>query len=155
MEFKIEQVAICAADTLAAMELLRDMGLTDWVEDRVTAEGTVQGHADEQENEAVLRFNYSAFEGRELEVLEYKRGPNWMEQYPSRVSHLGMHCTAEELEAWRAFFADRRIPVAQEVDTISHTNPYVNPEGYKYCIFDTWPILGVDVKFIVRRGVDE
>lgn len=155
MQFKIEQVALCVEETPQAMKLLREMGLTDWVEDRVTAEGFVYGASGVQENEAVLRFNYSAFEGRELEVLDYKSGHNWMDSHSSRVSHFGMHCTEDELEQWREFFRARNIPVAQEVDTFAHTNPAIaGKRSYHYCIFDTWPILGVDIKFIVRKDVE-
>ena len=62
-----------------------------------------------------------------------------------------MHCSAEELVQWRAFFAERDIPVAQEVFTESHTNPVIaGQRWYNYVIFDTKDILGVDLKFIVR-----
>jgi hypothetical protein len=69
------------------------------------------------------------------------------------VSHLGMHCSAEELLKWRQFFADRSIAVAQEVMTQSHSNPAIaGQRWYNYVIFDTKDILGVDLKFIVRRA---
>ena len=67
------------------------------------------------------------------------------------VSHLGMHCTADELELWQEFFAERGIGIAQEVVTDSHTNPVISGKRlYNYVIFDTKEILGVDLKFIVR-----
>jgi hypothetical protein len=42
--------------------------------------------------------------------------------------------------------------VAQEVLTQSHTNPVISGKRwYNYVIFDTKDILGVDLKFIVRK----
>jgi hypothetical protein len=75
---------------------------------------------------------------------------------PRRASHIGMHCTEAELESWRAFFASRNIAVAQEVFTKSHTNPVIaGKREYHYVIFDTYGILGIDVKFIVRRDLTQ
>lgn len=153
MKFSIEQIAICPADPAAAKELLTAIGAASWAEDHVVATGKVFGHAGT--NEADLSFNYDIFSGREFEVLDYTSGPNWMEDLirgRNSVSHLGMHCTAEELVQWREFFAARNIVVAQEVMTDSHTNPVIaGKRWYNYVIFDTKNILGVDLKFIVRR----
>ena len=92
--------------------------------------------------------------------MDYTSGLNWVDDSDScatanvfnTVSHLGMHCDAEELIEWRKFFGSRDIAVAQEVFTQSHTNAYLVENGrkYNYVIFDTKPILGVDLKFIVR-----
>lgn len=151
MNFRIEQVALCPANPAAAIELLTAMGAEEWARDHVRAEGRVFG--DPGQNEADLAFNYDMLHGaRELEVLHYTNGPNWMDLRVSSVSHLGMHCSAAELADWREFFAERGISVAQEVMTQSHTNPTIAGERwYNYVIFDTNDILGVDVKFIVRR----
>ena len=151
MKFFIEQIAICPKDPKAAKELLEAIGATDWSEDHVKAKGTVYG--DNGSNEADLSFNYDIFDGKEFEVLNYTEGNNWMAR-PDRfnsVSHLGMHCSAEDLMRWRQFFIERNIPVAQEVFTQSHTNPVIaGKRSYNYVIFDTKGILGVDLKFIVR-----
>lgn len=152
MKFKIEQVAICPKNTAEAMKLLMDLGLNEWVYDHVTATGNVYGQAGG--NEADQAFNYTAIDGKEFEVLHYTTGPNWMEDLTrvNSVSHLGMHCTAEELVQWRKFFEDGNIPIAQEVMTQKHTNPYIaGKRWYNYVIFDTRELLGVDLKFIVRR----
>ena len=155
MKFFIEQVALCPINPQKAVALLREIGLTEWVQDHVVAEGRV--HGTPGRNEADLAFNYDATrpEGKplELEVLHYARGPNWMEQHPNTVSHLGMHCTAEELDEFRRKFADMGYSVAQEVFTESHTNPFLLETGrkYQYVIFDTRAVLGVDIKLIVRR----
>lgn len=151
MQFKIEQIAICPKDPAAAIALLTAMGAAEWAKDHVVANGKV--YAQEGRNEADLAFNYDLFGGKEFEVLNYTDGNNWM-LHPERlnsVSHLGMHCSAEELIQWRAFFAERGINVAQEVFTESHTNPVIaGQRWYNYVIYDTKAILGVDLKFIVR-----
>lgn len=153
-QFKIEQIAICPRDPDAAIELLSAMGAAEWARDHVVANGVVFG--EEGRNEADLAFNYDLFGGKEFEVLNYTHGDNWMifEGRENSVSHLGMHCTADELVEWRAFFAGRDISVVQEVFTESHTNPCIaGKRSYNYVIFGAKHILGVDLKFIVRIDV--
>lgn len=156
-KFTIEQIAICPQDPHAAIELLTAMGADEWARDIVVATGSVHG-AQGKTNIADLAFNYTLREGEtkplEFEVLHYRVGANWMRhdtRGPS-VSHVGMHCTEEELDEWKRFFQSRDIGIAQEVMTESHSNPVIaGKRWYHYCIFDTREILGVDVKFIVRR----
>lgn len=162
MKFKLEQIAICPRDPSEAKKLLKEMGVSDWAEDHVVAKGSVFGTP--SLNEANLSFNYDLIDGNEFEILEYTKGANWVDargwgrnNNPSAnsVSHLGMHCTAEELVDWREFFKERSIGVAQEVVTESHTNPVIaGKRTYNYVIFDTREILGVDLKFIVRINND-
>lgn len=151
LQFKIEQVALCPDDPEAAIELLTAMGAGEWARDHVIANGEVFEDGG-QRNEADLAFEYSMLKGaNELEVLHYTDGDNWMHDHAPRASHLGMHCTEVELEGWREFFEERGIPVAQEVRTESHSNPVIaGKRWYNYVIFDTYHILGIDVKFIVR-----
>ena len=155
MKFFIEQVALCPKNPAAAVNLLKQLGLDNWVHDHVVAGGKVYG--DPGKNSADLAFNYESTrpDGKplELEVLHYTSGPNWMATRPPMVSHLGMHCTTEELEQFRRKFSDMGIKVAQEVLTETHTNPFLleQKRKYQYVIFDTRDILGVDLKFIVRR----
>lgn len=155
MKFFIEQIALCPTNPAAAINFLKQVGLESWVHDHVIAGGKVYGEPGK--NEADLAFNYENTrpEGKplELEVLHYTTGPNWMAGRPPMVSHLGMHCTAEELDAFRRKFSDMGVRVAQEVFTESHTNPFLleQKRKYQYVIFDTRDILGVDLKFIVRR----
>lgn len=155
MKFFIEQIALCPPNPAAAINLLKQLGLDDWVHDHVIAGGKVFGETGK--NEADLAFNYQNTRPEnkplELEVLHYTSGPNWMAGRPPMVSHLGMHCTAEELDTFRRKFANMGIKVAQEVFTESHTNPYLLEvkRKYQYVIFDTRDILGTDLKFIVRR----
>jgi len=154
--FFIEQVAICPPDPQAAIAFLQRLGLLTWAPDTVVASGTVFG--ERGTNTANLAFNYEATppgcKPLELEVLHYAEGPNGMAKHGPSVSHLGMHCTEEELLGWCDRFAELHIPVAQEVFTESHTNPIIaGKRKYHYVIFDTRAILGVDLKFIVRREV--
>ena len=152
MKFIIEQIAMCPKDPAKAIELLTAMGASEWAHDLVLAKGQVFGQ--DGTNSARLAFNYDLIQGKEFEVLHYTEGDNWMNYSHRRnsVSHLGMHCTAEELEGWRKFFEDRGIQIAQEVLTHCHSNPVIaGKRWYNYVIFDTKEILGVDLKFIVRR----
>lgn len=165
MQFKIEQVALCPPDPEKAIELLKAMGMTDWVRDIVVAQGTVRDERTTEDvlvngiqkekstNVAHLAFNYQALgAAKELEVLNYAAGKNWMSAHRPSVSHLGMHCNTSELYEWKQFFKRRGISIAQEVDTLSHSNPEISGKRwYHYCIFDTRAFLGVDIKFIVRK----
>ncbi len=154
-KFEIDQVAICPTNPQAAIELLSALGALDWARDHVVAFGEVFGMP--TASEADLAFNYSmddCAKPMEFEVLHYTEGSNWMDTDARRnsVSHLGMHCTEEELEEYKTFFYSRKIRIAQEVDTVSHTNPVIDGKRlYHYCIFDTKHILGTDLKFIVRK----
>ena len=151
MKFTIEQIAIVPTDPVAAKKLLSEIGAIDWSEDHVVATGLVFG--EHGTNEADLSFNYDLFSGKEFEVLNYTEGNNWIDSRGERntVSHLGMHCSADDLKLWRVFFEERGIKVAQEVFTDSHTNPVIaGKRSYNYVIFDTKRILGVDLKFIIR-----
>lgn len=161
-QFKIEQIALCPPDPEKAIELLTALGMTDWVRDIVVAQGQVRregedrelrpGEKNQETNVAHLAFNYQAFHGKELEVLHYAAGANWMSAHGPSVSHLGMHCDAADLFTFKEFFKRRGIKIAQEVKTLSHNNPEIaGKRWYQYCIFDTRAILGVDLKFIVRR----
>ena len=162
MKFTIEQIAIAPKDPVAAKNLLSEIGATEWSEDHVVASGNVFGQRGT--NEANLSFNYDIFSGNEFEILDYTSGPNWIDDGEHKplngnrntVSHLGMHCSADDLIEWRVFFQSRGIDVAQEVMTESHTNPVIaGKRSYNYVIFDTKDILGVDLKFIVRINKDD
>ena len=159
LKFKIEQIAICPPDHQAARELIQDMfDVGREAYDQVTATGKVFDI--KATNVASLSFFYGPFTDNftEFEILNYETGNNWMDGRsnadPHRVSHFGMHVTDEELIQWRAFFEKRNIGVAQEVETTNHTNSKIPANRrYHYVIFNTHPILGVDIKFIVRQTV--
>lgn len=153
MKFKIEQLALNPQDRADAKMLLRLLGMDEWIHDDASAKGEVFGKP--AESVAELAFNYDS-KPLELELIRYRSGDNWLaahNQMPpaSIASHIGTHCSAEELEQWRVKLTSFGVKVAQEVVTTHHTNPNV-PKGrsYKYVIFDTREIIGLDVKFIVR-----
>lgn len=159
LEFQVEQLALCPPDPVAAMRLLKAMGAGDWAKDHVIATGKVFDSDVVATNSANLAFEYDLIpEGCELELLQYTEGSNWMDLRdvtPHRASHLGMHCSEEQLKNWRIFFGRRRIGIAQEVTTLSHTNPAIkDSRRYNYVIFNTYPILGIDIKFIVRKELE-
>ncbi len=153
LKFSVQQIALLPPDPARAIALLTAMGITDWVHDTVTAHGTVFGEP-EPKSVGKLAFNYTGLaEARELEVLGYQSGKNWMDRHGPSVSHIGTHCTDSELSEWFGFFKERGIPIAQELFTEDHTNAAIrNQRWYHYVIFDTRAILGCDVKFIVRSN---
>jgi hypothetical protein len=153
--FKIDQLALKLnphAHDLA-LEFLADCGIKDWVEDTVHARGLVC--AATAENTAKLRFNYDSFAGKELEVLQYIAGENWLQDFDGAiVSHIGMHCSEHDLQHWFALMGRYGIAVIQEVFTDSHTNPAIKDERrYHYVIFNTRGLIGTDMKFIVRKNL--
>lgn len=148
MKFTIEQIAICPRDPAAARVFLSDLGLSDWVHDTVDAVG-IPGNST-----AELSFNYQGGceKPLEFEVLHYVKGDNWMAHQPPRVSHLGMHVTEEELQDFDVVMRRWNVAIAQAVATTNHTNPAIaGKRWYKYVIYDTFPLLGVDLKFIIRK----
>lgn len=156
MQFKIEQLALRVNPTrhTAAIDLLIDCGMLNWVRDTVTAKGLVRDC--ESINTANLSFNYDAIDGKELELLEYIEGNNWLQPFGDTpmVSHIGMHCTEDELEGWYALMERHKCPVVQDVRTLRHTNPIIkDTRRYHYVIFGTRWLIGVDMKFIVRIEV--
>ena len=168
LKFAIEQLALHPHDPAKAIVLLTEMGLADWARDHVKADGVVRGV--NGSNAADLAFNYQATRGiepgngvnadvakpLELEVLHYTSGPHWMEVHEPSASHIGMHCSEEELQEWTKFFTSRGIGIAQQVNTKSHTNPVIaGKRQYTYTIFNTRHILGIDTKFIVRRDIPQ
>lgn len=148
--FKVEQIALAPARPEAARRLLAEMGAKEWTDDIVTGNGEVYGA--DATNRAHLQFNYE-IAPCEFEILNYDAGDNWLAHRASAesaASHLAMHCTEQEAEEWKQFFAERNIELAQELQTVVHTNPAVGDRRWKYYIFNTRSILGLDIKLIVR-----
>lgn len=158
LTFKIEQIAIILPRDPSTTKtnplgekLLRAIGCSVFSHDTVIADGTVG--SSNVINKANLRFNYE-IGPVEFEVLHYEVGNNWRNNEPG-VSHLGMHVSASELEQWRKMFESNGVKVIQEVKTVSHTNPVIkDSRRYHYVIFNTRPLIGVDLKFIVRLNLD-
>jgi len=152
VEIKIDQIAVYAEEPLMIVDMLKKIGLRDWIEDEVIAEGFVYGR--KTTNKARLFFNYQLLPC-EFEVLQYERGDFWhkirgLERGRIFISHFGMH--VEDIEKYKhvmfAEFPDIR-PI-QEMITISHQNLAIKDRTYKYIIFDTLSILGYDLKVIQR-----
>lgn len=159
-KFVIEQIAIAPRNPERARGLLAALGAINWHEDVVVAEGDV--HGTKATNVARLAFNYELSRDDakplEFEVLDYRAGRNWVDDGPERncVSHIGMHCFASDLVLVETVMKRFGCEVVQEVNTISHTNPAIaTTRRYRYVIYGTREILGVDLKFIVRRDVSQ
>jgi len=131
----IEQIAIHDAVDFP----LREMFDGEWVYDTVTAKGIVRGHFlhdgfDVIENVANLAFNYDAIPGKELELIHYNYGKNFLGlKMPGSLSHLGWH--VDSIDDWREDMDERGFCLVQEVITLSHTSPAVD-KRYHYAIYN-------------------
>jgi hypothetical protein len=142
---KIDQIAFIAHSDEDELSIKRMLDLEDaeWVEDFVFASGTVRGSAGS--NYAKLLFNYA--NGIEVEILRYISGPNYAEEIPGgHLCHVSIHAEA----GWVAPTFD--APIIQQVETQSHTNPYLLEQNrhYRYTIYDTRATRGVYIKVIER-----
>ena len=68
-----------------------------------------------------------------------------------------MHCSAEELEKMeRIFFTREQLKFLKRfLQTHIPILVIAGKRSYNYVIFNTRPILGVDLKFIVRINKDD
>lgn len=147
LNMKIDQIAFAAYSDEDEARIKDVLGLTDaqWVEDLVVAKGTVAGLGGV--NTAKLLFNYDY--GIELEILRYTEGPNYLDlqQIPAgHVCHVGMHYTGE------GDIPDFPADIIQQVETESHTNPFLLAQGrkYRYTIYNTVELFGRNFKVIER-----
>lgn len=151
----MDQIAFYAPDEAAVEDVKRILGLqeADWTEDLVTGRVSVFSEP-ETESRARLLFNYDL--GIEVEILTYLHGPNWHRHRGNDwtgpqvrpgakpfVSHIGLHVNDEELPTLP-------FPIAQRMVTTDHSNPAIANRSYEYVIYDTKPLLGVDLKYIKR-----
>lgn len=146
LNMKIDQIAFAAYNDEDERWIKSVLGLTDaeWVEDQVVASGTVAGQPGT--NTAKLLFNYDY--GIEVEILRYLDGPNYLEEQGikgGQVCHIGMHYTGEGV-------VPSFGPIIQQVETQSHTNPFLVENGrkYRYTIYDTQAMFGRNFKVIER-----
>lgn len=165
-QFKIEQVALSVDPSRRkqAVALLVELGMKDWVSDTVVARGTVGDLKEEVTNVGELSFNYdAATEGKlELELLHYSAGDNFVDRAKREhdtkaiTTHLGMHVTASHLGTVEGIMKRHGIGLSQQVETVSHTNKHIrDSRRYKYAIFATRSLIGVDLKFIVRKELEK
>lgn len=160
MKFYIDQLSLAPNNPAAAKALLSEMDAqtTQWHHDLVRAHGHVHGFDATQLAEHSFHYGFSHDKRDpghwplEVEVVQRVEGSDWLGANTPTVASIGMRCSDEELTAWRLFFERRRIPVAQEFVTATHTNPALAKKGrrYRHVVFNTRAILGVDVKFTVR-----
>jgi hypothetical protein len=153
MEFngKIDQLAYISYSPLDTVRIKQQLGLleADWVEDRVVAKGTVRGMPGT--NEALLLFNYDM--GIEVEILQYLSGPNYASNLVAgRLCHVGIHADKFSVREGHKPAPTFDAPIIQQVETQSHTNPFLLQTGrrYRYTIYDTFANLGVYMKVIER-----
>lgn len=158
-KFQIEQVALKCPDPEAFKSALGVLGLTEWSEDHVVARGTVFGEP--VANEADLNFNYD-LGPFEFELIKYTNGENWLQRrsdhdVPYGLSHLGLHVKPDQdLDKIIREFQDMGFEPAQELRTLSHTNPAIaGKRTYRYVILDTHRAFGFDLKLIQRINQED
>lgn len=145
---KIDQIAFLARTDEDEHLIKYRLGLLDaeWIEDVVKAEGLVDG--DWNTNVAKLLFNEDY--GIQVEILRYLNGANYTQNLKAgEICHIGMHVSSEDSAFVPPFFNSK---VAQEVETISHTNEFLTTIGrrYHYTVYDTRKLFGVHFKIIQR-----
>lgn len=159
MEFngKIDQMAFISFGEKDTAAIKKALGLEEaqWIEDYVIAEGMVRGHA--ATNKARLLFNYDM--GIEVEILQYLEGANYAERLAGgRICHYGIHADGFSVREGHKKAPTFDAPIVQQVETMSHTNPFLLESGrrYRYTIYDTIGSLGVYTKVIERiKGRNE
>lgn len=144
---KIDQIAFASysEEETEAIKVVLGLSGADWVEDHCVAVGEVYGEPGA--NRARLLFCYAY--GIEVEILQYLEGENYLSAQGiegGSVCHIGMH--------WDGTGDEPNFPgeVAQSVRTQTHTNPYLleKQRKYKYTIYDTRALFGVNFKVIER-----
>jgi hypothetical protein len=138
MKMKFEQIAIHDSRRFPLKRLFSAFppGGHEWTTDVVVAKGIMQvgdGEYIPVENEAILQFNYTLFPGKELELIHYTRGQNFLAHSGSgKLSHFGFHVVS--IDNWRGWLAERGFTIVQEVITQSHESQLVD-KRYHYAIY--------------------
>lgn len=148
-EFKLEQVAVAVASSVTADQMMERIG-GEWVVDTVTFNELAEG----REGRYKLHFNYDM--EVEFEILVWQAGPFWLARkhigfrHPI-ISHYGTHVD-NAVSAAAGAANHYGAEVVQAVETVHHTNPYLQQKGrrYRYAIVDARDLLGADLKFIER-----
>ena len=155
--FPLEQIALVGRT--GTVDMLKMLGATEWHLDTVTTRGIVYWESDKViEQQALLAFNYQLIPGKELEVIRYIRGDNFLSSSGTLggMSHLGLH--VDDIDRATQILRDCMgdVSIAQDAVTIRHTNPHIkDTRRYRYRIFDTRNELGFFLKFIQRHMVVE
>ena len=148
-----DQVAFAVHNVAAQSAFVKTLG-GDWVSDYVKTEGEVLGHKGKK-NLAKLMFNYD-FGPVEYEVLCYLEGDSWLTNQQivpvnrPIASHYGWH--VDNPGPYSRRLEDLGFDKAQDVHTVSHTNPFLVEQGrsYRYVIHRARNTLGADIKLIQR-----
>lgn len=152
----IEQIALINDSGNSLYHGLSLLGAKEWSHDVVTTLARV-GNDAPAEQQAILHFNYEVIPGKELELIHYTSGTNWLERAKARsgLSHMGMHVNSIDGASIMLYNAvGKELEIAQEAVTMSHTNPIIkDTRRYRYRIFNTRKLLGFDLKFIERRYI--
>lgn len=152
--FPIEQIAFVGRPEMLTM--LKFLGAHEWHHDTVTTRARVFDSGI-FEQEALLAFNYQLIPGKELEVIRYTRGENFLSESGTLggLSHLGLH--VDDMDKSTQMLRDQlgEVRIIQEAVTVRHTNPNIkDTRRYRYRIFDTRNTLGFFLKFIQRHIVN-
>lgn len=149
---KIDQLAFCSRSDDDDKLIKEFLQLADepWIEDTVTAKGTV-GAFDDVTNIAKLQFNYSL--ELEVEILRYLNGPNYLDLAAvpgGRMCHIGSHFVGSG-DVPRV-----HAPIIQQLVTQTHSNPFQAEHNrhYRYTIYNTYSRLGLFFKVIERLDRD-
>lgn len=156
-QFPIEQIALAVKDHESIIPALGFLGATEWHKDDVTTRAMVLGQGP-VEQVAELSFNYQLIPGKELELIRYVSGRNFLglQGISTGLSHLGLHVESIDHATERLNqLANNDVQIIQDAVTIKHTNPAIkNTRRYRYRIFGTRQWLGFDLKFIQRKVLD-
>jgi len=135
---QFEQIAINDHADFPLMKIFSG----DWKKDTVVAKGilkvnpsTSKHKYNKIENTAMLRFNYHIFPSKELELISYIDGPNFLNfvNYGA-ISHFGTH--VKSIDDYCTVLHDQKFMVLQNVITQSHQSPDVLPyRRYHYVIY--------------------
>jgi len=151
---QFEQIAINDHADFPLMKMFSG----DWKKDTVVSKGIIRDESNvgyrKIENTAMLRFNYHVFPGKELELISYIDGPNFLNfvNYGA-ISHFGTH--VKSIDDYCTVLHDQGFMVIQNVITQSHQSPNVLPyRRYHYVIYGH-DNLHFKIKLIERIDVKD
>lgn len=154
-DYEFHQTAIFAADQDAAVQLYRDLGYENWIEDNAELKGILDGKP--VVTKARMQFNYDVF-GGELEFLTYE-GPNRHAEQgrtglPPFISHMSTYVDDVRWHTVQMYREFGMLPYHRFI-TQNHTNPaVVGKKRFIEAIYDTRALLGFDLKMIQKVAWD-
>lgn len=179
-EADFDQIAIAVRHATRWMAAI-DSDPGAWSHDTSTSDAIVMGYPVKREITFDLHYNYrQSLAFKELELIRFSDLHNFhsisnksidplglyaphlyalraemdLDNRGFFLSHLGIHCSEEEAEEWRALFSRCSIGVAFEDWSKKHTNPVIaGKRFYHNVIFASREALGFNFKACVRRNV--